>query len=69
MTQESFEQFRHLVFQDRALQKMLKETADIESFKALVVRLGVESGYGFTLEDVEEALRASRRVWLERWIQ
>lgn len=48
---------------------MLKETADIESFKALVVRLGVESGYGFTLEDVEEALRASRRVWLERWIQ
>ena len=69
MSQESFEQFRQLVFQDRALQKLLWETTDIESFKALVVRLGAESGHSFTAEDLEEALRANRRAWLERWIR
>jgi hypothetical protein len=34
----------------------------------LVVRVGAERGYRFTSQDVEAALHASRRAWIERWI-
>lgn len=69
MSEESLEQFRQLVLQDLALQEKLGETDDRETFLALVVRSGEERGYSFTAEDVEAALRASRRAWLERWIE
>ena len=49
--------------------KRLRETGDHEIFVVLVVSLGEELGYIFTSEDVEAALRTSRRAWLERWIQ
>lgn len=34
---------------------------------ALAVRLGSERGLWFMPEDVEAALAAGRRAWLERW--
>ena len=69
MTPKSFEQFRALVFTDAALQERLNAVEDEESFVALVVQLGVERGYDFTLEDVAAAIRAARRAWIERWLQ
>lgn len=68
MSRESFEQFRQLVLQDNVLQERLRETVDRETFITLVVRLGEERGYGFTVEDVEAAMRASQQAWLLRWI-
>jgi hypothetical protein len=65
---ESFEQFREIVLQDLALQERLRATTDHGSFVDLVVRVGEEQGCRFTPEDVEEAMRANRRAWLERWI-
>lgn len=69
MSHESLEQFRQLVLRDRALQEQLREISDQEAFLALVVRLGAAHGYHFTVEEVAEALRASRRAWIERWIE
>ena len=68
MSQESFEQFRELVFQDTTLQEALRSVTDTDQFVALTVRLGAARGYVFTVEDVAEAMRSSRRAWLERWL-
>ncbi|HEV2707624.1 MAG TPA: aspartyl/asparaginyl beta-hydroxylase domain-containing protein [Pyrinomonadaceae bacterium] len=67
-TRESFERFRQTVLQDETLQESLRETSDVKTFVTQVVRLGHDLGHHFTAADVEEALRASRRAWLERWL-
>jgi CSLREA domain-containing protein len=68
MSQEAFEQFRQIVLQEVALQERLRVTMDHRSFIDLVVRLGADRGCHFTAEDVEAAMRASQRAWIERWI-
>lgn len=68
MSQETLAQFRQLVFTDKQLQEQLREMTDREEFIAFVVRLGSERGYDFTPDDVEEAMRSGRRVWLERMV-
>ena len=68
MSLESFEQFRTLVLQDQSLQERLRATADRNTFLALVVRMGEERGFQFTAQDVDAAMQASRRAWIERWI-
>ena len=62
------ERFRQAVFRDLNLQQRLRATTDRESFGRLVVSVGREGGYRFTLPDVEQALQAGRRTWIERWI-
>lgn len=62
------ERFRQAVFGDLNLQQRLRATMDRESFARLVVSVGRDGGYRFTLQDVEEGLRAARRTWIERWI-
>jgi predicted ribosomally synthesized peptide with nif11-like leader len=69
MSQENFEQFRQLVLQDTALQQQLRGTSDRDQMIALTQQLGAERGYSFMTEDVLEALRASQREWIERWLQ
>ena len=68
MSQETLTQFRQLVFSDTLLQEQLREITDRQEFIEQVVRLGNERGYEFTADDVENALQAERRVWLERWL-
>jgi Nif11 domain len=63
------ERFRELVLRDLALQEQLREPADANSFVALVLQLGRERGFAFTESDVNGAMQAGRRVWIERWIQ
>ena len=69
MSEQRLEQFRQLVLEEVSLQEKLIKAPDLEAFLGLVVRLGEERGYIFAVDDVEAALHASRRAWLERWIQ
>lgn len=64
----SFEQFRQLVLKDATLQERLRETPNLSAFLDLTMQLGEELGYSFTVEDIQGALRESRRAWLQRWI-
>ena len=62
------ERFRLEVLANPDLQQTLRATNDRERFVQLLVSLGSERGYRFTAPEVEEALRASWRSWIERWI-
>ncbi len=62
------ERFRQAVFGDLSLQQQLRCTKDWESFGRLVVSLGRDRGYRFTLADVEAGIQAGRRSWIERWV-
>jgi Aspartyl/Asparaginyl beta-hydroxylase len=62
------ERFRRAVLDDLNLQHLLRATTDRESFIRLTVAVGHHSDYRFTEADVEEAMRAGRRAWFERWI-
>jgi hypothetical protein len=64
-----FDQFRELVLHDLSLQETLAGTTDRQAFIALVERLGREREFLFNAIDVEDALRAARRVWIQRWIR
>lgn len=68
MPPDDFERFRQRVLEDPALQDALRETTDTQAFIALARRLGAERGCHFTAEDVQEAMRAARRAWRERWV-
>jgi hypothetical protein len=65
MSTESFEQFRQIVLQDLALQERLRATTDPASFVDLVVQVGEEQGCHFTPVEVEAALSANRKAWLQ----
>lgn len=66
MSMESFEQFRQIVLHDPALQERLRLTTDHASFVGLVVQAGEERGCHFTHADVEAALNANRKAWLQQ---
>lgn len=68
MSASDWERFRELVLRDRALQQQLRETPDWTRLLALVLRLGAERGCHFAAADVENAMHAARRAWLERWL-
>lgn len=65
---DALETFCNLVFEDAALQERLRQVIDKKLFVDLVVGLGEERGFSFNARDVEEALRANRRAWIERWL-
>lgn len=65
---ESFDRFCQIVLDDLALQEQLRKETDKNHFTRLLARLGKERGYDFGVEVVEEALKSSRRAWLQRWI-
>jgi Aspartyl/Asparaginyl beta-hydroxylase/Nif11 domain len=63
-----FEQFHAAVLADPALQERLATEQEAPAFVGTAVRLGRERGHRFSRLDVEDAIRAGRRAWLERWI-
>jgi hypothetical protein len=65
---QNLERFRQLVLADRGLFEQLRQTAGLDGFVALAVRLGKERDCVFTEEEVRATLRECRRAWLERWI-
>jgi len=62
------ERFREEVLADEGLQQQLRDTEDTTSFMKLMIHLGQSRGYEFTESEVEDALSAARRTWIERWI-
>ena len=46
----------------------MRQVIDRELFVDLVVQLGEEHALTFNAKDVDEALRANRRAWLEGWL-
>jgi predicted ribosomally synthesized peptide with nif11-like leader len=66
---DDLERFRELVLRDPVLQEQLRTPEDVNKFLALVLQLGQERGFDFTQDDVTAAMHASRRAWMERWIQ
>jgi hypothetical protein len=62
------ELFRQKVLETPGLLKQLRAAADEEHFIGLMVQLGAEHGLHFSGEEVLEAIRSSRRSWLERWL-
>ena len=64
---QNFERFRERVLADGDLQEALASVTDPSAFVDLTVRLGRELGYPFSNRDVENAIQAGRRKWLERW--
>lgn len=68
MSEEKLSEFRGIVFFDESLQEKLRETDDRQEFIRLTVESGRERGCEFTAEEVENALRDGRRVWIERWL-
>jgi hypothetical protein len=68
MAQADLEKFRRLVLADAELQAQLWQTREREAFINLVVRLGAAHDCHFTPAEVQAALDAGRRAWLERWL-
>jgi hypothetical protein len=65
-TADSFEYFRELVVGDEDLCRALEAETDPRAFAVLAQRLGAERGFAFTVADVEAAIDAGRRSWIER---
>lgn len=59
---------RELVLGDPALQDRLLAVPDRPAFVAAVVELAAERGLHVDGPQVEAALVAARRSWLERWV-
>jgi predicted ribosomally synthesized peptide with nif11-like leader len=55
-TNKSIEEFYQLVKQDASLQEQLKSTTDMDSFVNMVIQLGQERGYEFTVDEVKMAI-------------
>jgi hypothetical protein len=63
---EALDRFRQLVLGDPGLLNVFRNTSETAAFIELVVALGRERGYMFTAQEVENELRRSRRLWIER---
>ncbi len=68
MQADGFDRFRQLVLDDAALQEDLRQAVTQESLFEKVLALGRERGFRFSEQDLEDAVRANRRAWLERWL-
>ncbi len=68
MTNNSFEQFQQLVFEDVKLQSQLREVVDRDEFVKRAVELGVARGFTFNEKDVHHAILEGRRAWNERYL-
>jgi predicted ribosomally synthesized peptide with nif11-like leader len=57
MSLESLQQFYQRVLEDPALQERVREATSQESLVRLMVRLGQEYGYDFTVEEVRQRMQ------------
>ena len=68
MSAEGWTGFRTAVLADPALQRELLAVDAPEPFCALVVDRARDLGWDVEPNDVDEATRAARRAWNDRWI-
>lgn len=63
-----FADFRAAVLADTRLQHELQVTDARDEFVRLVVKIARQKGFSVSSSDVEEAMSAGRKAWIERWI-
>lgn len=68
MSRDDFEQFRQMVAENPVLQDRLLSVTDRVAFIDLVIELGRKRDLVLTATDVQSALDAGLRSWVERWI-
>jgi hypothetical protein len=61
MPENRFEEFRDLVLADNSLQEVLRLLANRNDFLTRLIELASERGYEFTMAELEEEMRKSRR--------
>ena len=59
-------QFRALVLRDSALQELLAQSRNPDSFVEFVIDEGGRRGFQFTQDEVRAAMRANRKVFALR---
>ncbi len=66
MSQADLDQFVQTVLQGAAVQELLWQTRDIDTFVELAQQLGAKQGYNFTRADIKATLYIPRRGWHEQ---
>jgi len=69
MVPSPLDQFRTVVLDDPGLQQELRDCADRAAFVARVIERAKKRGIMIDPAEVETALNAAARSWLERWIE
>ncbi len=59
---------RRIVLENSALQTELRAVSDREDFINQLIDLALSFGLQIDSDDIAEAMRDSRRAWVERWI-
>jgi mannose-6-phosphate isomerase-like protein (cupin superfamily) len=67
-SQRQLESFQRMVIADPGLQERFRNESERDRFIALVVETGREKGFRFTATDVDAAIKANRRAWIERML-
>lgn len=57
MSLESLQQFYQRILEDPALQERVRQATSQESLVRLLVRLGQQNGYDFTVEEVRQRMQ------------
>lgn len=68
MNEGGLEAFRQAVYADSALGERLWEPIDRAAFVEIVLREAQARGYDIDRRELEEAMQAGRRAWIERWL-
>jgi len=68
MSKTVFEEFRAKVLADSSLRDELQNINERDEFVQRVVKLATEQGFELSVDNVENAMNAGRRAWIERWI-
>lgn len=65
---QAFLRFRELVGCDARQADQLYDITDPGAFMEASVRMGEAAGFHFEASDVESAMKAGRRAWVEQWM-
>ena len=57
--------FVRSILSDSAFELQLRDITDRNEFVSKVVELGSQTGYDFSISDVEEEMRRNRQQWLK----
>jgi hypothetical protein len=64
-----FDEFRARVLAEPAVLERLRQTSGNEEFISATLDVARQMGFVMTGEEIEAALQAARRDWMERWLQ
>jgi len=66
---ERFDEFRRRVLADPMLLERLRRTSDVAQFIRAAVEAAREMNIELSGDEIDSALCAARRNWIERWVQ